>query len=128
MEKFEQKLAGLESQVKKLGLLQNRMDRLEANLASQLNRFSSKLESSIDKSVKERKTILKEYAKRVPVDNEKKIGSKTVGKYHQVHSGETLYSIGRDYNLSLKELYHLNPSLSRNSDIYPGQKIKISTN
>ena len=128
MEKFEQKLAGLENQREKLDLLQNRMDRLEANLALQLNRFSSKLEIPIDKSVKERKTTLKEIAKSAPVDNKKKIGSKIIGKYHQVHSGETLYGIGRNYNVSIEELYRLNPSLSRNSGIYPGQKIKIRTN
>ncbi|MBW1899248.1 MAG: LysM peptidoglycan-binding domain-containing protein [Deltaproteobacteria bacterium] len=121
MEKLEQKLVGLESQGKKLGLLQNRMDRLEANLASKLNRISSRLESSIDKK-------LKDYAKRAPVGNKKKIVSKTVGKHHKVHSGETLYGIGLNYNLSLEELYRLNPSLSRNSSIHPGQKIRISAN
>jgi len=112
MEKLEQKLAGLESQGKKLGLLQNRMNRLEVNLASKLNRISSRLESSIDKRLKERKKIV----------------SKTVGKHHKVHSGETLYGIGLNYNLSLEELYRLNPALSRNSSIHPGQKIKISAN
>ncbi len=128
MEKLEQKLAGLESQGKKLGLLQNRMNRLEVNLASKLNRISSRLESSIDKILKERKKILKDYAKRAPVDNKKKIVSKTVGKHHKVHSGETLYGIGLNYNLSLEELYRLNPALSRNSSIHPGQKIRISAN
>ena len=127
MEKLEQKLSGLENQGKMLGLLQNRMDRLEADLASQLDRFSSKLESSIDERVKERKTVLNDSAKRAPVDNKKKIGSKTVGKYHQVHSGETLFGIGRNYNVSLEELYRLNPSL-RKSGIYPGQKIRVSAN
>ncbi|MFO7558372.1 MAG: LysM domain-containing protein [Desulfobacterales bacterium] len=123
METFEQKLAELENQLKKLDLLQNHMDRIETNLASQLNQFSSKFESAMDKSAKERKTPLK-----APVDNKQKIGSKTVGKYHQVRSGETLYGIGRDYNVSTEELYRLNPSLSRKSGIYPGQKIRISEN
>jgi LysM repeat protein len=127
MEKLEQKLSGLENQGKMIDLLQNRMDRLEADLASQLDRFSLKLETSIDQSIKERKTVLNDSAKRVPVDNKKKIGSKTVGKYHQVHAGETLFGIGRNYNVSLEELYRLNPSL-RNSGIHPGQKIRISAN
>ncbi len=128
MEKFEQKLAELENQLKKLDLLQNHMDRIEANLASQLNQFSSKFEAAMDKSAKERKTPLKADAKKAPVDNKQKTGSKTVGKYHQVRSGETLYGIGRDYNVSTEELYRLNPSLSRKSGIYPGQKIRISEN
>jgi LysM repeat protein len=128
LEKFEQKLAELEKQGAKLGLLQNRMDRLETNVASRLDRLPVNFESTVDKKVKESKTIIKNSAERSSVGGKKKTGSKTMGKYHQVLSGETLYGIGQKYNLSLEELLRLNPSLSRRSSIHPGQQIRIASN
>ena len=44
--------------------------------------------------------------------------------YHQVRSGETLYSISRRYNLTVDSLRRLN-GLSNQAAIYPGQKLKV---
>jgi len=116
MEKFEQKLVELEKEGKKIGLLQSRLDHIEANMAARLDRLSAKSEPS----------VLTHSAESASTGDTQKTGSKTVGKYHQVVPGETLYSIGRKYNMSLQDLLRLNPSLSKNSGIQPGQKITVS--
>jgi LysM repeat protein len=44
--------------------------------------------------------------------------------YHQVRSGETLYSISRRYGMQVDELRRLN-QLGAQDAIYPGQKLKV---
>lgn len=44
---------------------------------------------------------------------------------HTVKSGESLYSIASDYNMPVMSLLQKNPSLIKNSTVYPGQQIII---
>ena len=46
-------------------------------------------------------------------------------RYHEVHSGETLYRIARKYGLSVTELCRLN-NITPNKIIQPGQKLIIA--
>ena len=50
--------------------------------------------------------------------------SKPAVKTHVVKKGETLYSISKQYGLSLAQLMTLN-KLSKGAVINPGQKLKI---
>ncbi len=44
---------------------------------------------------------------------------------HTVKNGESLYSIASDYNIPVMSLLQKNPSLIKNSTVYPGQQIII---
>lgn len=44
---------------------------------------------------------------------------------HTIKSGETLYSISRDYRVSLAQLLAANPSISNQNIIYVGQTLNI---
>jgi murein DD-endopeptidase MepM/ murein hydrolase activator NlpD len=64
-------------------------------------------------------------AKSKPVtDNPKPAKSVHGKKYHTVRSGDTLYSIAKRNNTSVKELCRLN-SLSAGSKLHPGQRIWV---
>jgi LysM repeat protein len=121
---FETKLVGLEAQGEKLDRLTGRVNTLESNLAAILARMESRsqepkkqVEKSVPKSDAEvpRKTVAE---KQPPPSKDPEI-------YHHVRSGDTLYSISRRYDLSVAELKQLNPSLSGNKAIFPGQKLRI---
>ena len=62
--------------------------------------------------------------KRSKMSPKKALQKKPVEQYYSVRSGDTLYSIGRRYRMSINELYKLNPSI-KGKDIYPGQKLRI---
>ncbi|WLD93369.1 peptidoglycan DD-metalloendopeptidase family protein [Alkalihalobacillus sp. AL-G] len=47
-------------------------------------------------------------------------------KKHEIKSGETLGEISKKYNLSLEELYELNPKLKNNDIIKPGQMLIVT--
>lgn len=47
-------------------------------------------------------------------------------RVHTVKPGESLYSIARQYNVSVSELKNLNASLLSNTNIKPGQKLVVS--
>jgi hypothetical protein len=51
--------------------------------------------------------------------------NKKLAKYHEVKQKETIYSISRKYNITIKEIYKLNPYLKKEKNIKKGQKLRI---
>ena len=137
--------ARVESLEKRLGLLEDRVFKVEGasgdveNIADQGNRLNQlqkkmqQFEASIGPKLNQLASAVTTMQKRManigpgktvvpkPSAATTKTGQK---QYHQVRSGETLYSIGRRYGVSIKDLRRLN-NLAPESVIYPGQKIAV---
>ncbi len=122
---LEKKLSGLENQGKKIDIMLTRINDIESNLSARIENISKKLDLSTKKDRKKSQKISKSSGKLKPSKRKQKTALKTSGIYHHVRSGDTLYSIGRIYKLSLKELQSMNPSLAGKRNIYPGQKLRI---
>ncbi|MGC7559366.1 N-acetylmuramoyl-L-alanine amidase [Pasteurella sp. PK-2025] len=74
-------------------------------------------------SVVDANATSKKSGSQAPKNTEKPTHN-SVPKYHTVKSGQTLYSIAREYQLSPKTLLSLNPNL-KNGKVLTGQKIKL---
>lgn len=98
---FENKLQKVESA---LGL---RVDKLSAEVA-QIQQLTAGIKSAVPATEIPQKKTLPETQKRL----------------HQVRAGETLYSISRQYGLTVNDLLRLN-GLSSNAVIHPGQEIVV---
>lgn len=48
-------------------------------------------------------------------------------RYHIVVSGESLYAISKNYNVTIADLRKANPSLASTNKIYPGDRLLITT-
>jgi LysM repeat protein len=98
--------------------LMTRLDRLEtsfANRISEMEKQIKKLQAKAAKpAVKQRQTPI---AKTKP--------SKRTTKTHVVNKGETLYSISKQYGVTVTQLMKFN-QLSKGAVINPGQKLKVS--
>ena len=49
-----------------------------------------------------------------------------MSKKHTVQKGDTLWAIAKNNNISLDELYRLNPNINSNSTIFPGDEITLT--
>ncbi len=123
MEVIAQQLLKMENRDEEIGPVVDRINNLESDFSSQLNLFSQKLDHYI-KQQEEDKKKQAALAVKSPEKTAQVPAKKSVKTYHHVQSGETLYSIGRKYKMSLDQLHGLNPSISGNS-IYTGQKIRV---
>ena len=110
----------IEEQNSKLEELNAKMSRLEASvalrmdqIAAEMNRMQKRASSTPTSSVRAKQT-----ATSKPAQTTSKL------KYHQVRTGETLYSIGKRYGLELDELLRLN-KMKSGAIIYPGQKLVV---
>lgn len=87
-----------------------------------------KIPSSAKKLKKNNESSSKTYAKTstsTTTAPKAKLNSKT--KSYKVRSGDTLWDIARKYGTTTSALRKIN-GLGRSSRIYPGQKLKVSTN
>ena len=95
-----------------------RLDRLETS-------FSNRI-SEMDQQVKKLQTkLLNRKPNRAQAPVIKSQPSKQAAKTHVVKKGETLYSISKQYGLSVTQLMTFN-KLSKGAVINPGQSLKIS--
>jgi len=139
MEVIVQQLLEMENRGEEIGPVVARINKLESEYSSQLDLMSQKLDHYIKQQEEERKKLaalaVKPPEKTTQVSATKATqvsatkatqmpAKKSVKTYHHVQSGETLYSIGRKYKMSLDQLHGLNPSISGNA-IYTGQKIRV---
>lgn len=100
--------------------LKLKISKLETDVATRMDQLSSdlaKLGKKAPSVVRETPVVQKE----TPV---KEAPAKTL--YHQVRSGDTLFGIGRKYDVSVEELRKMN-NLSQGKAIYPGQKLIVGT-
>jgi len=94
-----------------------RLDRLEASFAKRI--------SEMEKQVKKLQTkVVKTWTKQSQTPVAKSSPSTQTAKTHQVKKGETLYSISKQYGLSVTQLMAFN-KLSKGAVINPGQSLKV---
>ena len=132
---MDQRLQQLESRMAALEGINERVTDLDKNLQDtqpllaridRLETSFSKRISEMDQQIKKLKVKLANTAakqSRAPVV--KSSASKSVVKTHVVKKGETLYSISKQYGLSVAQLMTFN-KLSKGAVINPGQSLKIS--
>ncbi len=130
IKQMEDRLANLETggtknekedqQAAKYNQLNSKIRKMEKSVESRMNKMNTKLEGLKNKvaAMKPLKASLKETVK----GSNKNVKERT----HLVRTGETLYSISKQYEISVDALRALN-KLDAKKDIYPGQKLKIKT-
>lgn len=97
--------------------LMARLDRLEASFVKSI--------SEMEKQLKELQTrVAKSEARQIQPPVVKSQTPKRADRTHVVKKGETLYSIGRQYGLSVNQLMSFN-NLSKGAIINPGQSLKV---
>ena len=137
MQQLEKKLAtiGVMDQIiERLGKQEQKLDRFE----KKTDRFESTVTTQIDQIIIELGALHQKISQKTPASAPqpetaakkqpgaaKKAQSKA--QFHQVQVGETLYRISRQYGLSIAQLRTYN-DLAANAAIYPGQKLKLSSN
>lgn len=121
---LEERLATLEKQQEQQG---KRIEGSDAVLVKQIESLSS-LSSRVE-TLEKHRTESRIGARPISGAATKQSAvSPSAGKrYHEVKSGETLYSISKKYGTSVNELRRLN-KLEPNQSIEPGQKLLISQN
>jgi LysM repeat protein len=95
-----------------------RLDRIESSFSKRIGEIDNKLKKLQAKLVSTK-------AKQAQAPVVKSRTSKQASKTHVVKKGETLYSISKQYGLSVSQLMIFN-KLSKGSVINPGQSLKIS--
>lgn len=135
LQKVEEKLSGMEALTGRLAQMESRMDtvgksllrfdNIDASATLRMNRFADEL-SSLQKDINALK-IPKTAARDIPASSAdaRKVQPGSKVTYHEVQSGETLYGISRQYNISVDTLRRLN-GLSEQTAIHPGQKLKVN--
>jgi len=132
---LETKLKLLESKVATIEGMNERIGRLELQgeqvgvLAAKIEGLEGSISSRIDEKLKEMVNLQQKGTQARPARPDKKqpadlpSESKTA-VYHQVRSGETLYSIAKRYGMTADELSRLN-NLTRAELIYVGQRLEV---
>lgn len=119
LEAIEYEYTQLLDQVRTIEEFKKRFDRLEASFSRMDDML--KRPSHLPEKIAE-KTLTKANPS-LPSSTPPRIEK---NRYHMVRSGETLYSIGQHYGLTVEKIRVLN-RLSEVSTIYPGQKLLLSS-
>ena len=137
MQQLEKKLAtiGVMGQaIERIGKQEKKLEQLD----KKTDRFESTVTTQIDQIIKELGLLHQKISQKTPASapqtetaakKQSVAAKKTQSKaqFHQVQVGETLYRISRQYGLSIAQLRTYN-DLAANAAIYPGQKLKLSSN
>jgi len=117
----------IKESVMEVNHIKDRLGRLETAFSVKFNSLidrMGKIEKSIlqleNKTVK--KIVKKESEPKVVVPVKKAVKKKS--QFHMVKKKETLYSIGKKYNISIDQLRKLN-KLSKEATIYPGDNLLV---
>ena len=119
LEGMEARIASLERQEKGWEQSVAEVDRSGKSLTQRLDKLAQKvdqLETRVASAPA--KTEAPDPIQRRPFPPDK-------GRYHEVRSGETLYWISRQYDISVDELCRLN-NLTPKQAIHPGQKLLVA--
>lgn len=143
MARFENRLNALEDRVKSVEEKGQKLDAMRYGMAqigeqsqsveqlkTRFDRSEKTLTARMDQISKEfgklKQQVLKAGVRKTTSSKTAKISERTLkNRYHVVKSGETLYTIGRRYGVTVKQLQKIN-KLSGGSVIHPGQKLKIN--
>jgi len=108
--------------------MRDRVTRLETVLSVKFESLIERMEK-IEKQLNRRPvaTISAKPVKATAKAQKKAVQKKTIKKtslFHTVKKGETLYSIGKKYSVSITDLRRLN-NLTKTAKIYPGNNILV---
>ncbi len=119
LEGVGERVLNLEKTLKDSGTLEKQLDRLEASIAKRLDQVDKELlQLRKDMQAKRTKTTV------APTTNQQKSAAPPKATQHVVKKGDTLYSIGRTYGLTVDRLRTIN-KLDKNSVIFVGQKLTV---
>lgn len=133
---LEERVQGLEQQLAAIGAVDQALNRIENNekeihlFMERVDRFEGTVSTQIDQIIKElgvlhQKTGSEPAPKASSPQPVAKSPAEKKIKVHQVKAGETLYSIGRRYGLTVDQLRAYN-NIGKDATIRPGQKLKLS--
>ena len=118
LEGVGERVLNLEKSVKDAGALSKRFERLEVSIAKRMDQVDKEL-------IQVRKAVDTKRAKKETTQSvQQKKTATTQTTDHVVKKGETLYSIGRRYGITVDRLRKIN-KLDKNSAIYVGQKLAV---
>jgi LysM repeat protein len=120
MDKIEEDLDHLRKQEQETGLLTERINHFESTVATQIDQIIKELGKLHQKTAQE--SSPKTQPSQPAATTTPK---ETTSKFHQVRAGETLYSISRNYGLTVEQLRTYN-HIGPNTSIYPGQKLRLT--
>ena len=128
-----QNITNQQPQEQNIESFQNRIEQLEAFVKHKTDQFTSELEkaqkkiSSLESKPSSPVTSSKSASakKSAPAEKPAAVRKTDTAKYHTVQKGETLYRISVNNGISVDQLLELN-NMSKNSVIYPGQKLRVS--
>jgi LysM repeat protein len=118
-EGIDEKVTAIWEQAKSFEKFKDRFDRSEASISLRMDHLAMSLET-LQKQLNDARIPESGGASKKP--EPVKSASKT--KYHQVEAGDTFYSIGKKYDLSVEDLIRLN-KMKPDSVLMPGQKLII---
>ena len=118
IEDVDEKITRIWEQAKDFEQFKIRFDRQEASLSLRLDNLTKDLNRMQQQKVEAKP------AKAQTVKTKQAADATSKQKYHTVSSGETLYSISRQYGLTVEKLRSMN-KLSKNMAIHPGQKLLV---
>ena len=132
LQSLEVKIQQLEKKLASMGAMNQDFERLldlEQKLSlisEQYERFNGSVTTQIDQIIKELGLLHQKKTSQAlqPVKTAQK---QTISKFHQVRAKETLWSISRQYGLTLDQLRSYN-NIGPKATILPGQKLKLTPN
>ena len=105
----------MEAQNLEIKQLQDKLEKIETAVSLRMDQISAEVFELQKKTSNVR-------LQKSPVA--KTVKQPTKKQYHQVKSGETLYSIGRKYGVTIAQLLKLN-NMRSDTIIHPGQKLVV---
>ncbi len=119
LEGMEARIASLERQEKGWEQSVAEVDRSGKSLTQRLDKLAQKVDQL------EKRMASAPAKTEAPYPIQKRPFPLDKGRYHEVRSGETLYRISRQYDISVDELCRLN-NLTPEQAIHPGQKLLVA--
>lgn len=121
---IDEKVTRIWEQAKSFEKFKDRFDRSEASTSLRMDHLTMSLES-MQKQVNDALHTSSVKLPPPPPIQAASEPSKSKAQYHKVAAGDTLYSIGKQYNIGLEELLKLN-HMKPDTVIVPGQQLVIS--
>lgn len=114
-----QRFTLIEEKSKKIDTVNEEYQKLKTAVLQKLDQLDKKIDTIHQKNLSAQGPSVSNHTKTAKVSQKK-----ATKKYHQIRPGETLFSISRRYDISVKDLCRLN-NFTQEEEIYPGQKLLI---
>lgn len=125
----DEKVTRIWEQAKSFETFKTRFDRSEASMSLRMDHLAMSLDA-LQKKTNETMQQIDKLEKAAVSQQESPspapVKTRAMAKTHTVAAGDTLYSIGRRYNLTLEELRSIN-KLPKGAVIHVGQVLVVST-